>query len=711
MRILSLSQAIERIAVLTFVALSVGNPVLAKAAGRPDIVWFGTGAGVWGLATSPDDQTFVTYTAFEFALKMWRTDGTFVRTFGEYFTPYWTAAFSPDGQFLVAGREGIAGDTAATASIFRVSDGALMRGLNTGSQNNLYVVYRVDYSPSGDLVAVGYDNYSEGIKLYDPTNGQLVRSLPEGGYAVKFSPDGQSVVASRIGGPRLWRVSDGAVLHTFPPGGNLFSFSADGQYLAVGSGTTGWEVRIFRTTDGGLERTIIPNLVERAHSIEFAPDQNLLVVAGERDAEVPVVGHSSDEAIEAFDLNGDLVWSYSHSYGIAFQAGFSSHGQALMVGGGWDTPPVYIEGGFDTIQRLQASDGTEIAHFAGHRGLSYGVDFSPDSRLFVSGGNFTMQLWNVADGSVAHTFENGAVSVDISDDGTKLVAVAGGIQIWSMSDYALIRTLPGHNNGTNQAVISSDGTLIGSGGEDQNVKLWRVSDGALLWTRPSNAAAVDTVAFSPDGQILAGGCAGSRVGLWRTSDGMFLRSLNGIHAVDSIAFSPDGTLIAVAEQAYGNNLKLYRASDASLVRAFPGSQGFQHQSVTFTPDGSTIVFSSGAKFIQFWRVADGALLRQYDKEMGTGYFDWLPVAVSPDGRYFGYGRQDHMVVMARNPLHCAGDLNGDRQIDLSDLALLLAHFGTQSGGTLEDGDVDGDADVDLQDLASLLSVFGSACNN
>jgi hypothetical protein len=26
------------------------------------------------------------------------------------------------------------------------------------------------------------------------------------------------------------------------------------------------------------------------------------------------------------------------------------------------------------------------------------------------------------------------------------------------------------------------------------------------------------------------------------------------------------------------------------------------------------------------------------------------VAVSPDGRYFGYGRQDHTVVMAQNPL-------------------------------------------------------------
>lgn len=57
---------------------------------------------------------------------------------------------------------------------------------------------------------------------------------------------------------------------------------------------------------------------------------------------------------------------------------------------------------------------------------------------------------------------------------------------------------------------------------------------------------------------------------------------------------------------------------------------------------------------------------------------------------------------------CAGDLNGDQAIDLSDLATLLAHFGT-TGATASDGDLDGDADVDLPDLAALLALFGTSC--
>lgn len=58
---------------------------------------------------------------------------------------------------------------------------------------------------------------------------------------------------------------------------------------------------------------------------------------------------------------------------------------------------------------------------------------------------------------------------------------------------------------------------------------------------------------------------------------------------------------------------------------------------------------------------------------------------------------------------CDGDVDGDRDIDLTDLAILLTHFGMPSGATRADGDLDGDGDVDLTDLAILLSRFGTSC--
>jgi hypothetical protein len=55
---------------------------------------------------------------------------------------------------------------------------------------------------------------------------------------------------------------------------------------------------------------------------------------------------------------------------------------------------------------------------------------------------------------------------------------------------------------------------------------------------------------------------------------------------------------------------------------------------------------------------------------------------------------------------CPGDANGDNQVDLADLNLVLANFGTAG----PDGDVNGDGQVDLADLNLVLANFGTTCD-
>ncbi len=55
---------------------------------------------------------------------------------------------------------------------------------------------------------------------------------------------------------------------------------------------------------------------------------------------------------------------------------------------------------------------------------------------------------------------------------------------------------------------------------------------------------------------------------------------------------------------------------------------------------------------------------------------------------------------------CPGDLDGNGDVDLDDLAVLLGDFGCASGCA---ADVDGDGDTDLSDLALLLANFGTTC--
>ncbi len=62
--------------------------------------------------------------------------------------------------------------------------------------------------------------------------------------------------------------------------------------------------------------------------------------------------------------------------------------------------------------------------------------------------------------------------------------------------------------------------------------------------------------------------------------------------------------------------------------------------------------------------------------------------------------------------YCTADIDGsaDCLVNLSDLAQLLANYGTTAGAVHDDGDLDGDGDVDLSDLAALLGQYGDDCN-
>jgi hypothetical protein len=68
-----------------------------------------------------------------------------------------------------------------------------------------------------------------------------------------------------------------------------------------------------------------------------------------------------------------------------------------------------------------------------------------------------------------------------------------------------------------------------------------------------------------------------------------------------------------------------------------------------------------------------------------------------------------VAILPSDGIPCPGDLDGDDDVDLADLAELLGQYGLTEGATYEDGDLDGDGDVDLADLADLLGVYGTTC--
>lgn len=88
--------------------------------------------------------------------------------------------------------------------------------------------------------------------------------------------------------------------------------------------------------------------------------------------------------------------------------------------------------------------------------------------------------------------------------------------------------------------------------------------------------------------------------------------------------------------------------------------------------------------------------------------------VGADGSFtvVGYGyngatqRNEALVWRSQAPIPCAGDITGDLVIDLADLAVMQAQFGSTPPGA---SDLDGDGDVDLSDVMILVSGLGTNC--
>lgn len=134
------------------------------------------------------------------------------------------------------------------------------------------------------------------------------------------------------------------------------------------------------------------------------------------------------------------------------------------------------------------------------------------------------------------------------------------------------------------------------------------------------------------------------------------------------------------------------------------------------------ITSAGAAYL-LQRGPDSWCQRVFVKASNSGVSDQFGYAVTADENYFAVGApfQDVVVtgqvgegaVYAFGPLadKCIGDLDGDADRDLADLAGLLSALGTTAcdAAFVASADLDDDGQVDIADLAGFLAQLGSSC--
>jgi len=89
------------------------------------------------------------------------------------------------------------------------------------------------------------------------------------------------------------------------------------------------------------------------------------------------------------------------------------------------------------------------------------------------------------------------------------------------------------------------------------------------------------------------------------------------------------------------------------------------------------------------------------------YLRWVMGETDGSRRFCGWNIDD-VRVMGYGPVELVGDLDGNCVVNIADLAIMLANYGSHDA-TPEEGDLDGDQDVDLSDLSLLLANYLHEC--
>jgi len=280
---------------------------------------------------------------------------------------------------------------------------------------------------------------------------------------------------------------------------------------------------------------------------------------------------------------------------------------------------------------------------------------------------------------------------DISADGSVIVGLSwdgcsGRGFRWT--EATGMQELESLANGSNRAsVVSADGSVIAGfaqGTFNRTPAVWdgTTLQGTLLGPNGADAEG-EVLGMSDDGSVLLGT-------VYLDGPDFAYDAVKWVNG--QVEMIGNGSLLS----GWGGNAQ--DIADDGTVIGFDFLQGNRRPWIQPQGEGPLMELNE-------WAIAHGAEIPE----------DWeliVPKAISNDGTTivgFGFeptGIFGWRLVITPGDTPCDGDANGDQMVDLADLNLVLANFGTAS----EEGDLDDSGSVDLADLNLVLANFGNSCD-
>ncbi len=510
------------------------------------------------------DGRYIVSGSSDKTIKLWDVKTGFVlKTFIGHKDEVTSVSFSPDGRFIVSG----GGNNDRTVRVWNISSKSLVLTL-TGHTN---AVETVCFSPDSKYVVSGSADGT--VKFWDLATGENVKTYPrsfvEFVTAIKFSHDGKYLVCGKtdkiIG---LWDVAtDKEILL---PGDKLeiprVFFSPDGKSVLNTNDDLGKKnISVKRWSWNEAEKvTIVEGVKEIMQKVNKVDDGYFTIPGYSNDYKNVICYSSANNAstVDIVDLKtSQRIKTFEVEAGIDMTA-ISPDGKYLVIGT------------YKSIQLYNVETGTKIKSFQGYINWIESINFSPDGRFIVSGGNDSIgnvvKVWAVPSGREVMRMEghvNAIKSVCFSSDGKYIVSSScdGNIKIWSATSGQELRNLTGEKPSMISSVtFSPDGKYLVSGhfNEEYAVKLWDFSTGVLINTFLGHVGGVKSVNFSPDGKCIVSASEDGSVKIWDIATGVCMVTRYDVpNSDDWVAVTPDGRF----DGTDGGMKLLYYVKDMEVI--------------------------------------------------------------------------------------------------------------------------------------------------